>query len=247
MIRKKVTVSWSGGKDCALALYRSMQDPALEVVSLHTTIGTETRRVGLHGVREALIEGQAQAIGLPLTKLYLPSSSSNIAYEEVIKAFYQQCRDENIFGVIFGDIFLEDLKAYREELLSPCSLEGIYPLWKEDTSKVIRSFIDQNFKSIICAADGRWFDKTMVGRMIDLEFLSILPDNVDPCGENGEFHSLVLDGPIFKKSLMVRRGEVVQQTYYFDALNNEGKKSTVTRPYWFLDLLPGDDTREEAR
>lgn len=240
-------MSWSGGKDCALALDKILADPAFEVESLHTTIGIEKKRVGLHGVREELIEQQAENLGLPLTKLYLAPSTSNHKYEKVMSDFYRQCRDEHISGVVFGDIFLEDLKIYRETLLSKFSLDGIYPLWKQKTSSIVREFLERDFKSIICSADGKWFDEKVVGRMIDEEFLSSLPVGVDPCGENGEFHSFVFDGPIFRNPVRFVKGEVVKQVYEYDIVDSKGEKSRMTNPFWFIDLLPGDDKLVEAR
>lgn len=232
-MKKKVTFSWSGGKDSAFALFRIQVSGEYEIVSLHTTINAETKRVGLHGVRENLIEQQAASIGIPLTKIYLPSSQTNDEYEKVMKGFYQQCSRQGIEGIVFGDINLQDLRQYREQLLMPSSLEGIYPLWNLNTIAMVNDIINSGFKTVICSADGKYFDQSILGRTIDQHFINDLPNGVDPCGENGEFHSFVYDGPIFKKRVEFEKGNVVRREY---EIKKDNGKATVI-PFWFIDLL----------
>ena len=233
----KVTISWSGGKDSSFALYKILQSPQYEVMSLHTVISEENNRVGMHGIREDLIEKQAQSIGLPLVKLYLESSASHDAYDKLMKDFYQCCVQNGIQGVVFGDIFLEDLKKFREDLLQPFNLNGIFPLWKLDTTKLITEFINTGFKTLLCAADAKHFSSEQMGKTIDNDFISHLPEGVDPCGENGEFHTFVYDGPIFKKAIEFEYGSVVKKAYSFQK-RTENEIQTVETGFWFQDLLP---------
>jgi uncharacterized protein (TIGR00290 family) len=235
--KMKVTISWSGGKDSALALYKILQSQKYEVVSLHTVISEENNRVGMHGIREELINEQAKSLGLPLTKLYLESSASHNAYEKLMKEFYQRCSENGIQAVVFGDIFLEDLKKFREDLLQPFNLKGIFPLWKLDTHQLINEFIDTGFKTLLCAADAKYFSSGEMGKTIDQNFLNNLPEAVDPCGENGEFHTFVYDGPIFRKPITFEFGDVVKKDYSFQK-RSENEIQTVESGFWFQDLLP---------
>ena len=223
-------MSWSGGKDSALALYYALHSNEYEVVHLHTTFGEETRRVGMHGVREELIEAQAHELRIPLRKLYLPASSTNDAYETVMKEFYRQCVDEGTTHVVFGDIFLEDLRLYRETLLKPFGLHPVFPLWGKDTKELVRGFLRLGFKTVICSANVTYFSETDAGKQITSDFIDQLPAGVDPCGENGEFHTFVFDGPVFQRAIGVHAGEVSLHTYPVP-----GEKG---HQFWFCDLLP---------
>jgi uncharacterized protein (TIGR00290 family) len=236
--KRKVTISWSGGKDSAFALYKILTSGEYHVVDLHTTLNEETRRVGLHGVHEALIEQQAESLGLPLTKLYLPASEDHAAYKKLMTAYYKQSTRRGVEHVVFGDIFLEDLRQFREQLLENTSLTSLYPLWKIDTQKLLNDFIAVGFKTVICSADADKFSKDQVGRTIDTTFAENLRPGVDPCGENGEYHTLVYDGPIFKKPLPFETGEVVEKQYSFQMTNAQGKNERVEKSFWFQDLLP---------
>jgi uncharacterized protein (TIGR00290 family) len=237
-LKKKVTISWSGGKDSAFALFKILASGEYEVVSLHTVIGQETKRVGLHGVREELIELQAESIGIPLVKLYLPDSGDHEAYTSLMRSFYKSCARNGIHGVVFGDIFLEDLKKFREELLRDAGLHPCFPLWKIDTRLLVHDFINANFKTLICSADAALFTSDTVGKTIDHEFLNALPPHVDPCGERGEFHTFVYEGPVFKRSIPVALGEIVRKEYHYQKKNDDGSLDTVTSAFWFQDLLP---------
>jgi uncharacterized protein (TIGR00290 family) len=237
-LKKKVTVSWSGGKDSAFALYKILQTGEYDVVALHTIINEQTRRVGMHGIREELMDQQANALGLPLTKLYLETSESHNAYNSLLKNYYQRCADDKIEGIVFGDIFLEDLKQFRESLLASSGLKGIYPLWKMDTKELIHDFLQSGFRTVICAANSALFSEQQLGETISQKFIEQLPTGVDPCGENGEFHTLVYGGPLFKRPLTFKRGEVVKKSYSFKKIDEKGRSETVESSFWFQDLLP---------
>ena len=236
-MKKKVTMSWSGGKDSAYALYKILLSQAYDVVNLHTVIDDQTRRVGLHGVPEILIEKQAQAIGLPLEKIYLTASESQDAYETCVQEFYQKCFSEGIEGVVFGDIFLEDLRQYRMNLLKPSKLFAQFPLWGIDSRMIVNDFIDAGFKSAICSADATLFSEEQLGRTIDRYFLTSLATGIDPCGENGEFHTFVYDAPIFQTSIPLRKGDVIRKTYSYRKKNEDGAIVELESPFWFQDLL----------
>jgi uncharacterized protein (TIGR00290 family) len=236
--KKKVTISWSGGKDSVFALYKILLSGEYDVVSLHTIFGSDTKRVGLHGVHEQLIESQAAQIGIPLTKLYLESSSDNRAFEKLTLEFYERCRSEKIEAVVFGDIFLEDLKIYRETLLKPSGLEPIFPLWQCSSDMLISDFVNTGFRTMICSADAKFFSKEIAGSVIDDKFITQLPSNVDPCGERGEVHSVVFDGPLFKKAVGFATGDVVLRWYDYDMLDADGHSVKQRSSFWFQDLLP---------
>lgn len=236
-MKKKVTISWSGGKDSAFALYKILSLQEFDVVNLHTVIDEQTKRVGLHGVSEELIEKQAQAIGLPLKKIYLPASDDHQVYTNVMDNFYHYCVQKGIDGVVFGDIFLEDLKTFRINLLKPTRLFASFPLWGMDSSIIVNDFIQAGFKSTICAADANLLSKQDVGKIIDRSFLTSLSAGVDPCGENGEFHSFVFDGPIFQHPIPVLIGDVVKKTYLYQKKNLNGEIESLESSFWFQDLL----------
>jgi uncharacterized protein (TIGR00290 family) len=236
--KRKITISWSGGKDSALALYKIQLSGDFEVAGLHTVINEETRRVGMHGVREELIERQAVALNLPLRKIYLESSESHEAYDKLMRKFYEECADEKISGVAFGDIFLEDLKLFREKLLMPSFLQGIFPLWKLNTSVLLRDFIQRGFKTLLCSANDQHFTATEVGKSIDEAWIEKLSAQVDPCGENGEFHTFLYDGPIFREPVSFSYGDIVKKTYSYQKVNADGHMEKMETSFWFQDLLP---------
>ena len=216
-------LSWSGGKDSALALHALARDPSWRVVRLLTSVSDEFRRVSHHGIREELLDLQAAAIGLPLDKLRLPSHGgpcTNAVYEELVGQHLSQYVAGGVSHVAHGDLFLADLRAYREKNLARLGMQGVFPLWGRDTRELVLEFIALNFKAILCCVDGRRLDGSFVGRPIDEDLLRDLPPDVDPCGENGEYHSFVYDGPIFQHPLEITTGEVVCRDgrYYIDAL-----------------------------
>jgi uncharacterized protein (TIGR00290 family) len=207
--KEKIILSWSGGKDCAYALYQLMQSDRYEVAYLLSTFNGTLRRLSMHGVPEALIAAQADAIGLPLLKVYV-YESSNAEYEQQMGAVLEQAYQEGIRTVAFGDIFLADLRAYREEKMRQVGMGCIFPLWQKDTLQLVNDFIGEGFVSMTCCINDGYLTDHWLGRIIDNDFVQQLPSGVDPCGENGEFHSFCMAGPIFKQPLAVR---MVQSVY----------------------------------
>lgn len=236
MNKKKISVSWSGGKDSAYALFHLLKSDEYEVQNLHTVFDAELKRVGLHGVPEHLIEAQAEAIGFPLQKIYLPKDTSHDSYERVIQDFCLSQKSEGINHIMYGDIFLEDLKAYRDKQLSSVGLEGVYPIWQRNTNELVQNFIGDGFKTIVCAANAALLDKSKVGKTIDREWLSDLPENVDPCGENGEFHTFVYDGPLFRQPVPFQKEDVVEKSYKYKKKEEDGTVVEMKSSFWFQGL-----------
>jgi uncharacterized protein (TIGR00290 family) len=234
--KKKITISWSGGKDSAFALYKILLCGEYEVVHLHTVFNSDTKRVGMHGVHESLIEKQAEAIGLPLTKLYLPESNDHDKYKALMEKFYKNCFLEGISGVVFGDIFLEDLRDFRIGLLKPSHLDGIFPIWKIDSSKLMDDFLNVGFKTILCSAKTEYFDSDHLGKTITEDFVTEFSDKIDVCGENGEFHSFVYDGPLFKTPVPVVLGDVISKSYSYKVTLEDGTVNEQQTLFWFQDL-----------
>jgi uncharacterized protein (TIGR00290 family) len=213
---EKVLLSWSGGKDSALALYEIQQDQKYEVVSLLTTITKGYDRVSLHGVPRILVEQQAQSLGLPLQEVFIPKDCSNEEYEFKMRQILTKFKQAGISQVVFGDIFLEDVRKYREDNLSKLEMKGLFPVWGRDTAELAKSFIALGFRAIVICVDTRVLDQSFLGRIIDENFTAQLPPNIDPGGENGEFHSFVFDGPIFRKRIAYKLGEqVAKDSFYF--------------------------------
>jgi uncharacterized protein (TIGR00290 family) len=214
---KKIILSWSGGKDSAMALYELLKDSAYEVVSLLTVVTKDYGRISMHGVREELLDLQAASIGLPLEKIYITKDSGNNEYELLMKETLVRYKNIGVEAVAFGDIFLEELRKYREKRLGEVDMQAIFPMWKRDTRQIANTFIDLGFKTTTTCVDSKTLGERFAGRLFDKEFLSDLPKNVDPCGENGEFHSFVHDGPIFRKPIRCSIGETVlrDERYYF--------------------------------
>lgn len=206
-------MNWSGGKDSALALYRALQKPELDVKYLLTTFNGADSKVGMHGIPEALVEKQAEAIGLPLRKIYLPEQPSMKEYNSAMEQEFKKLKGEGIIHSIYGDIFLEDLRAYREKQMEELGLKAEFPLWREDTRSLMKEFVDRGFKSIVVSLNAELLDDSFLGRTIDHGFLQDLPPNVDPCGENGEFHTFVFDGPIFSRLVDFQKGSIEERCY----------------------------------
>jgi uncharacterized protein (TIGR00290 family) len=220
---EKVILSWSGGKDSTLALYKIKRDPAYRVVSLLTTINEQYDRISLHGVRRELVELQAEALGFPLDKVWVSNNGTNDEYEAKMRQALAEHLNAGVSGVVFGDIFLEDLKKYREEKLLSVGLKGIFPLWRKNSFDLACTFIYLGFKAVVTCVDTQVLDPAFGGREYDEQFLVDLSEGVDPCGENGEFHSFVYDGPIFHRPVGFHAGEqVLKQDRFF-----------------FCDLIPG--------
>ncbi len=213
---RNVIVSWSGGKDCSLALYEVQRSGKYHVSALLATITEGYDRVSMHGVRRTLIEKQAENLNIPLHAVFIPKKCSNKEYGEIMKKTLLEYKERGTSSVVFGDIFLEDVRRYREENLSKVGMKGIFPLWKKNTLKLAKKFINLGFKAIVTCVNSKILDKNFVGRIFNGEFLDDLPSNVDPCGENGEFHTFVFDGPIFRKKVFYRKGKIVlRNSFYF--------------------------------
>jgi uncharacterized protein (TIGR00290 family) len=214
---ERVLLTWSGGKDSAMALYELQRAGGYEVAALLTTVTEDYGRVSMHGVRSALIERQAWALGLPLEKVGISKGSTNAEYEEKMGEALARYRGRGVLSVAFGDIFLEELRRYREGNLSKAGMKGLFPLWKRDTSGLALEFMALGFRAVVTCVDSEALEGRFAGRDYDKGFLSELPASVDPCGENGEFHSFVYRGPIFREKVGFKRGEVVlrDSRYYF--------------------------------
>jgi len=237
----KTFFNWSGGKDSALALYNAQKDKRYSIERLLTNMNGKYRRISMHGVREELLTLQAEAIGLPLQKVILPEEPSIKEYENIMKETVEQLQREKFTHAFFGDIFLEDLKKYREEQLSKVGISCVFPLWKRDTVELMHEFIDLGFKTILVCTKAELLPQEFAGRIIDKDFLKDLPKNIDACGENGEFHTFVFDGPIFKKPVPITVGEKVFREY--KAPKDEKDNCFINKPatamgFWFCDLLP---------
>lgn len=218
---KPVLMSWSGGKDSCLALYEIQQSTDYRVLALLTTVTRDYDRISMHGVRRVLLEKQAASLGLPLHQVLISKGATNEEYESKMAEAFRAYRENGVDSVMFGDLFLEDIRVYREQFLARHNMQGIYPVWQRDTTEFIREFIELGFKAVVSCVDSKALDQSFAGRIIDEEFLSSLPANVDPCGENGEFHTFVYDGPSFAQPVKFSIGETVSR---------DG--------FWFCDLLP---------
>tara|TARA_R110000751_G_scaffold40436_1_gene95703 strand:- start:1479 stop:2213 length:735 start_codon:yes stop_codon:yes gene_type:complete len=238
----KAYFNWSSGKDSTLALYEILRQKEYTITKLVTTLNSDVDRVSMHGLREALLDLQAESLGLPLEKVFLSGNVSMAEYSKILGASTEALAAEGNTHSIFGDIFLEDLKAYREEQLDRVGIKAVFPLWKQNTLELIHSFIDHGFKAITVCVNAKHLDKSFVGRVIDKQFIDDLPEDVDPCGENGEFHTFVFDGPLFTKPIKFEVGEIVERSYTpssndDDNCFSEEKKSWDTQ-FYFCDLIP---------
>lgn len=232
--KEKCIFCWSGGKDSALALYKVLQKNEVEVVALLTTLNAQFKRVSMHGVREELLDKQAESIGLPLIKMYV-KEGTNAEYEKEMETLLLKYRKQGVRKIIFGDIFLEDLRSYRENNLAKVGMTAEFPLWKRNTSELIREFLQLNFKTITCCVNDAFLNEEMVGVEINADFIEKLPDHVDPCGENGEYHSFCFEGPIFKIPI---KFSVEEKVYKPLEINTADLNSTATKGFWFCELIP---------
>ena len=208
VVREKVVVSWSGGKDSTFALYKILKTQNYRILKLLTTVAVDLDRISVHGVRRVLLERQAVSLGFPLETMLVPTDVSDMDYERRFVRSLEESRVQGALAVVFGDIFLEDLKEYRVKLLLEAGLKRMFPLWGCNTWELARNFINAGFKAIVSLVDSRVLGEEFVGRKFDKVFLSDLPSGVDPCGENGEFHTFVYDGPIFRRRVNFVRGKV---------------------------------------
>jgi uncharacterized protein (TIGR00290 family) len=221
MSLQSALMSWSGGKDSCLALYEIQKSSDYRVAALLTTVTRDYDRISMHGVRRVLLEKQAASLGLTLHQVLISKGATNEEYETNLIEAVSVYRNQGIDSIVFGDLFLEDIKTYRDQFLARHSLRGIYPVWMRDTTGFIKEFIELGFKAVVTCVDSRALDQSFAGRIIDYDFLASLPVDVDPCGENGEFHTFVFDGPNFARPVDFSAGETVSR---------DG--------FWFCDLLP---------
>ena len=218
---RRVVLSWSGGKDSALALHALAKTSGVRVEGLLTTIIRDTDRISAHGVRRTLLEAQAAHLRLPLWFNSIGNGASNAAYEESMAEAFAACRARGVTTVAFGDLFLEDVRAYRDRLVVAHEMQALYPVWRRDTGRLIQEFLGYGFKTAVVCVDPKQLNPSFVGRVIDEQFLADLPPGVDPCGENGEFHTFVFDGPMFAERVRFSFGEIACR---------DG--------FWFCDLVP---------
>lgn len=231
----KAVFNWSSGKDSAFALYKILQEEKYDVPALLTSINEEFQRISMHGVHVSLLEKQAENLGIPLIKMELPKEPSMEEYRQIMTKTMTGIQAKGIHYSVFGDIFLEDLRKYREDQLNAIGMKAVFPLWKHNTSELIHEFLDLGFKTIVTCVNGSYLDKSFAGRIIDQKFIDDLPENVDPCGENGEFHTFTFDGPIFKKPVQFEIGETVKKTYPKPKTTSEEQDEEYV--FWFCDLL----------
>lgn len=240
---KDAYFNWSSGKDSSMALYETLQNKEYNIVTFVTTVNKDYERVSMHGLREELLDAQVKTLGFPLKKIYFPAEVTMSSYDERMKEATKMLTDKGLTYGIFGDIFLEDLRAYREEKLKEVGVTAVFPLWKRDTKKLLLEFISLGFKAITVCVNANLLDESFVGRVLDEDFINALPENVDPCGENGEFHTFVYDGPIFKEPIPFTIGEKVLRKYNRSEDDDDACGSNTTtwdRAFWYCDLIPDE-------
>lgn len=234
-MKPKAIFNWSSGKDSALALYKILQEEKFEITTLLTSINKEFQRISMHGVHVSLLEKQAESLGFPLVKLELPKEPSMEEYRDLMESTMNDFKQQGVTHSVFGDIFLEDLRKYREDQLAAVGMQGVFPLWKTDTKDIIEEFLNLGFRTIVTCVNETYLDKSFAGRIIDKNFIEDLPENVDPCGENGEFHTFTFDGPIFKNPITFEVGEIVKKTYPKPKSGSDEENGDYV--FWFCDLM----------
>lgn len=234
-MKPKAIFNWSSGKDSALALHKILQEDQFEITALLTSINQQFQRISMHGVQVLLLEKQAESLGFPLIKMEIPKEPTMEAYREIMSKTMNNIKSSGVNHSIFGDIFLEDLRTYREEQLQPMGIKAVFPLWKQNTNYLIQEFLDLGFKTIVTCVNETYLDKSFAGRIIDESFIKDLPKNVDPCGENGEFHTFTFEGPIFKNKIEFEIGETVKKTY--PKPKSDESESDGEYVFWFCDLI----------
>lgn len=234
---KKAVFCWSGGKDSAYCLHKVLSEKEYHVKYLLTTIHEKYRRISMHGIREELLEQQAKSIHIPLIKIYI-KEGTNKEYESKMKKILLRLKEEGINNVIFGDIFLEDLREYRVKNIKKVNMNAVFPLWKLNTSFIINDFILNGFETIICCINNEYLNDSWIGMKIDKTFINKLPGDVDPCGENGEFHTFCFSGPVFKNKINFKTGDKVYKPLEINTKDGDLKKNVKTKGFWYIDLIP---------
>jgi uncharacterized protein (TIGR00290 family) len=210
-MKPKAWLAWSSGKDSAWSLHTVRRSGEYEIVALLTTVNRAHARVAMHAVRETLLEAQAAAAGLPLVTVPIPSPCPNLVYEQAMAEAMARARAEGVFHIIFGDLFLEDIRKYREQQLSSCGMTPVFPLWGCDTRQLACEMLAGGLTAWLTCVDPKQLDPAFAGRRFDAKLLDELPEAVDPCGENGEFHTFADGGPMFRAPIPVERGEIVER------------------------------------
>ena len=232
---EKIVMAWSGGKDSAMAYRAVAADSRYEIVAVLTTVTGQYDRISMHGVRRDLLEAQARMLGKPLEQVVISPQASNVEYEQQMARALAKFKTQGVAAVGFGDLFLQDVRKYREEKMAQTGMRPVFPVWGLDTRKFAQDFIEAGFKAVLTCVDGQQLNGKFAGREYDQSLLEELPPGVDPCGENGEFHTFVYAGPIFAKPIPIRRGEVVLRDNRF----------------WYCDFLPAqarsNSSRDERR
>jgi len=238
MQKHKTYFNWSSGKDSALALYYLLQDKNYAVEQLITTVNSHYNRVSMHGLRTELLLAQTKALNIKASLIELPEMPSMETYEKVMLNTVSQLKKEGFTHSAFGDIFLEDLRTYRENNLAKHHIKTVFPIWKKDTKTLLTEFLNLGFKTIVVCANSKFFDQDFVGTIIDDDFIDNLPKGVDPCGENGEFHTFCFDGPIFKNPIPFTIGEKVYREYDAPKGNDDSVCTADNYGVWYCDLVP---------
>ncbi len=229
-------MSWSGGKDSAYALFKIREEAVYDVRYLFTTFDGSSRTMAIHEVPEWLLEQQAQLVGIPLKKCYL-FDSNNAAYETALHRVLEPLQQEGIQHIIFGDLFLEDLRSYREELMKRFGMTCVFPLWQMDSRTLLSDFVAKGFKSMICSVNGNFLTADAVEKMIDDEFIKSLPPTVEPCGENGEYHSFCFDGPVFEHAVAFTKGQTLSKSFQLNQTAGDANNSPAV-VIWHMEFLP---------
>ena len=211
MTKLKAWLSWSTGKDSAWALHTVRQQNGVEVVALLTTVNAQFQRVAMHAVRESLLDAQALAAGLPLIKISIPNPCPNAQYEQAMEEAMSQARAAGVYHVVFGDLFLQDIRKYREEKLAACGMQPLFPIWGLDTPGLARRMVEGGLRAYVTCVDPKKLTRAFASRVYDPQFLADLPEGVDPCGENGEFHTFAFAGPMFQAPIPTQAGEIVER------------------------------------
>ena len=229
---KKVVLFWSAGKDSAMALHNILNDKSFELVALVTTLNQDYKRISMHGIPEHILDLQCEAVGIPVIKMWVPNLPDNNSYEY---CFFELCKDLKQKGVeflAFGDIHLEDLRKYREDLITRGGLKACFPLWNVPTLKLMNNFIANEFKAITCCINTKILSADWLGRQLDADFVAELPNEVDLCGENGEYHTFCFAGPIFMNSIPYQTGERVFKPLKINRIEGESESG-----FLFLDII----------
>jgi uncharacterized protein (TIGR00290 family) len=249
---EKVLFNWSGGKDSSLCLYKILQQNQYDIACLLTSVNEQHQRISMHGVRVELLQAQTERIGLPLEILSIPEMPTMEVYENVLTEKLNELKKQGVTASVFGDINLADLRKYREDKLNEIELKGIFPLWDIPTKDLIKEFLSLGFKTVTTCVNEKYLGKEFVGRVIDEQFLEDLPENVDPCGENGEFHTFVFDGPLFDRPIPIEIGEIVYRKYeaapksdsdssYDCSSKDDSQDDPFNSGFWYCDILLGKE------